>query len=60
MWWFIGLGGFFLYLLVFFTLGLTTLRKGHGWMFVFGCFFPLFWLIGAFMTPTTQEYAAEA
>ena len=28
-------------------------------MFFFGCFFPLFWLIGAFMTPTSQEYAPE-
>ncbi len=26
-------------------------------MFFFGCFFPVFWLIGAFMTPTSQEYA---
>ena len=57
MWWFIGIGGLFLYLLVLFTLGFSTLRKGHGWMFVFGCFFPVFWLIGAFMTPVDQEYA---
>jgi len=52
MWWAIGIGGIFLYLLVAFTLGLTTLRKGHGWMFVLGIFFPVLWLIGAFMQPT--------
>ena len=27
MWWFIGFGGFFLYMLLFFTLGLSTLTK---------------------------------
>ena len=40
MWWAIGIGGFLLYLLVAFTLGLMTLRNGHGWMFFFGIFFP--------------------
>ena len=57
MWWLVGIGGLFLYLLVLFTLGLSTLRKGHGWMFFFGLFFPVFWLIGAFMEPTRTEYA---
>ena len=57
MWWFVGFGGLFLYLVVLLTLGLSTLRNGHGWMFFFGFFFPLLWLIGAFMTPTSQEYA---
>jgi hypothetical protein len=33
MWWAIGIGGIFLYVLVAFTLGLMTLRNGHGWMF---------------------------
>jgi hypothetical protein len=56
MWWGIGIG-VFLYLVVLFTLGLTTLRKGHGWMFFFGIFFPLLWLIGAFMQPARREYA---
>jgi len=51
MWWGIGFGGF-LYLVALFTLGFNTLRKGHGWMFFFGIFVPLFWLIGAFMPPT--------
>ena len=52
MWWGIGIGGFFVYLLLLFTLGLGTLRNGHGWIFFFGIFFPLFWLIGFLMQPT--------
>ncbi len=51
MWWGIGIGGFFLYLLVLFTLGFTTLRNRHGLMFFFGIFLPIFWLFGAFIEP---------
>jgi hypothetical protein len=51
MWWGIGFGGFFLYLVVLLTLGLITLRKGHWVMFIFGIVFPLLWLIGAVMPP---------
>ena len=57
MWWGIGIGGVggvILYVIILWTLGLTTLRKGHGWMFFFGIFFPLLWLIGAFMRPTNE------
>ena len=50
MWWAIGIGGI-VYVILVFTLGLMTLRNGHGWMFFFGIFFPLLWLIGAFMRP---------
>ena len=58
MLWAIGIGGVFLYLIVLFTLGLATLRNGHGWMFFFGIFFPLLWLMGAFMRPPpSQGYA---
>jgi hypothetical protein len=39
------------------TLGFNTLRKGHGWMFFFGIFVPLFWIIGAFMPPTRTQTA---
>jgi hypothetical protein len=52
MWWGIGIGGVFLYLIVAFTLGLMTLRNRHGWMFFFGIFFPVLWLVGAVMRPT--------
>jgi hypothetical protein len=56
MWWGIGFGAL-LYLVLLFTLGLMTLRNGHGWMFFFGIFFPVLWLIGAFMRPTTAQPA---
>jgi hypothetical protein len=51
MWWGIGIGGFVLYLVILFTLGFMTLRKGHWVMFIVGIFFPLFWLIGAVIPP---------
>jgi hypothetical protein len=57
MWWGIGFGGLFLYLIILFTLGLMTLRKGHWVMFIIGIFFPLLWLIGAVIPPTTAEAA---
>ena len=49
------IGGGLLYLTLLFTLGLLTLRNGHGWMFFFGIFFPLLWLIGAMMEPRTPQ-----
>ncbi len=55
MWWGIGIGGAILYLIVAFTLGLMTLRNGHGWMFFFGIFFPVLWIFGAFMRPSTAQ-----
>jgi len=51
MWWGIGIGGVILYVVLLVTLGLMTLRNGHGWMFFFGIFVPIFWLIGAVMRP---------
>src|SRR5262245_23524548 len=57
MWWAIGIGGAILYFIVAVTLGVMTLRNGHGWMFFFGIFFPILWIFGAFMKPP-QPYAA--
>ena len=51
MWWGIGIGAGILYLVLVFTLGLMTLRNGHGWMFFFGIFLPILWIFGAFMKP---------
>jgi hypothetical protein len=51
MWWGIGIGAAFLYFLIAVTLGVMTLRNGHGWLFFFGIFFPILWIIGAFMRP---------
>ena len=46
-----------LYLIAVFTLGLTTLRKGHTVLFWTGIFFPLLWVVGAFMAPTDKAVA---
>ena len=45
------------YIAMFFWLGLTTLRNGHGWLFFFGIFFPILWIFGAFMAPTDANVA---
>ena len=39
------------YIGLFFWLGLSTLRNGHGWLFFFGIFFPILWIFGAFARP---------
>ena len=54
MWWGIGIGAAILYLVLVFTLGLMTLRKGHWVMFILGIFLPLCWLIGALIPPRAQ------
>lgn len=56
MWWGIGLGGI-LYVVLLFTLGLMTLRKGHWVMFIFGIFLPVFWLIGALISRAATQPA---
>ena len=55
--WGVGFGGGILYLVVAFTLGLMTLRNRHGWMFFFGIFFPVLWIIGALMKPPAAAAA---
>ena len=50
MWWGIGFGAL-IWIVLFVWLGIRTLRNGHGWMFFLGIFFPLLWVIGAFMQP---------
>ena len=40
MWWGIGIGLIFFYLILAFTLGFMTLRNGHGWTFFFGDLLP--------------------
>jgi hypothetical protein len=42
------------YLVILITLGLTTLRKGHYFLFFIGIIFPVLWLIGAFISPTPR------
>jgi hypothetical protein len=55
MWYGVGFGLGILYLVLLFTLGLMTLRKGHWVMFIVGIFLPLFWLIGAVIPPRTAR-----
>ena len=42
------------YIGLFFWLGLSTLRNGHGWLFFFGIFFPILWIFGAFAGPADE------
>jgi hypothetical protein len=37
--------------------GADDAPQGHGWLFVFGIFFPIFWLIGAVMQPAAPRAA---
>ena len=47
--------GVILYFVLLFVLGLSTLRNGHGWLFFFGIFFPVLWLVGALMRPAASR-----
>jgi hypothetical protein len=53
MWWGIGFGGL-LYFVLLVTLGIMTLRNGHGWLFFFGIFLPFLWIVGALMRPASR------
>ena len=55
MWWGIGIGAVVLYVILLVTLGLMTLRNGHGWMFFIGIFIPILWIFGAFMRPQQRS-----
>jgi hypothetical protein len=49
-----------LYITLWVTLGMTTLRKGHHVLFWVGIIFPVLWIVGAIMQPTPQVEAAQA
>jgi hypothetical protein len=49
------IGGGILYLVLVVTLGIMTLRKGHGWLFFFGIFLPFLWLVGAILPPARMS-----
>ena len=49
-----------LYIALWVTLGMTTLRKGHTALFWFGIILPVLWIVGAIMQPTPQVAAAQA
>jgi hypothetical protein len=46
------------YVVVLITLGLSTLRKGHYFLFFVGIIFPFLWLIGAMIAPTPRAAGA--
>ncbi len=49
-----------IYLMLFITLALTTLRKGHYLLLWVGIIFPVRWIIGAIMGPTARAQARHA
>jgi len=48
------------YVLLFVTLALARLRKGHYFLFWVGIIFPVLWIIGAVMGPTARAEARHA
>ena len=49
-----------IYIALWVTLGMTTLRKGHTALFWFGIILPVLWIVGAIMQPTPEVAAAQA
>jgi hypothetical protein len=49
-----------LYLVMLWTLGITTFRRGHYVLFFMGIVFPILWIVGAVIAPTSEVGAAEA
>jgi hypothetical protein len=47
-----------IYVILFISLGITSIRKGHWIMFIVGIFIPIFWIIGALMPPKVAPRAA--
>ena len=48
------------YITLFVTLALATLRKGHYLLFWVGIIFPVLWIFGALMGPTARAEARGA
>jgi hypothetical protein len=58
MWWAFGGLAAVLYIVLIVTLGVTTIRKGHWFMFFAGIFLPVFWIVGAVMPARTAAQPA--
>ena len=43
-----------LYLTALIVLGVSTLRKGHYFLFFVGIIFPFLWIVGALIGPTPR------
>lgn len=48
------------YVVLFATVGLYTMRKGHTVLFVIGFLFPILWIVGAMLRPTRRVETADA
>jgi hypothetical protein len=48
-----------IYFVILFTLGVTTLRKGHLFLFVVGIFIPVLWVVGALIGPTPRSAGVQ-
>lgn len=59
MQWLLGTGLAVLYLVLIFTLGLMTFRKGHFVLGILGIFLPFLWLIGAMLPDRVGTMATE-
>ena len=50
---------FVIYLVCIFTVAGITFRNGHWILGILGIFFPIFWLIGVILPPTTSAVLEE-
>ena len=57
MYWALGGIGVLIYIVLLIFLGVRCLSNGHWVMFLIGIFLPLFWIIGALMTPARPQAA---
>ena len=49
-----------LYLVLILTVGIRTFRNGHSILFFGGIVFPILWMIGTIMGPTSEVAAGGA
>jgi hypothetical protein len=57
---YLGVFLFFVYVVLLFTAGLTTFRKGHTILGIVGVVLPVLWLVGAMLPPKKQAVKAAS
>jgi len=57
--WFLSVILFAIYITCIFTVAVITFRNGHWILGILGIFFPVFWLIGAILPPTSAAVLGE-
>ena len=55
MWLWFGIGGFLLYAVLLLTCGIRSGQRGHPVFFIVGFFFPILWIIGAFLPDNSPQ-----